>query len=236
MSSHPSPGYPKRWKGNIFVRQNKNQFHLFPERRQHKIVLKNLYIKIMQLPFVLYCFRIKIVVQTLKKMTQISETSAFSQPSLFQKLHKLTFMVSHRSIQLLQRKGLYFGALRPHQHHFTNTSQSTHVNPRPGRKSSAAQEGRRGIPECLSPQVLDLQLQEPGSPSTAPRVVSSALLEHFFPYMPQTETRTKSGGRWGRHKRFPQFSFLFFIDTELLFVPQFFFFYLREKRVLVLIT
>lgn len=94
-----------------------------------------------------------------------------------------------------------------------------------------------GIPECLSPQVLDLQLQEPGSPSTAPRVVSSALLEHFFPYMPQTETRTKSGGRWGRHKRFPQFSFLFFfIDTELLFVPQFFFFNLREKRVLVLIT
>lgn len=93
-----------------------------------------------------------------------------------------------------------------------------------------------GIPECLSPQVLDLQLQEPGSPSTAPRVVSSALLEHFFPYMPQTETRTKSGGRWGRHKRFPQFSFLFFYRHRTAFCPTVLFFNLREKRVLVLIT
>lgn len=35
---------------------------------------------------------------------------------------------------------------------------------------------------------------------------------------------------------FHNFLFFFFIDTELLFVPQFFFFNLREKRVLVLIT
>lgn len=219
MSSHPSPGYPKRWKGNIFVRENKNQSHLFPERRQHKIVLKKFVYQNYVAAFCSLLLQNQNCGSNIKKMTQISETSAFSQPSLFQKLHKLTFMVSHRSIQLLQRKGLYFGALRPHQHHFTNTSQSTHVNPRPGRKSSAAQEGG-GIPECLSPQVLDLQLQEPGSPSTAPRVVSSALLEHFFPYMPQTETRTKSGGRWGRHKRFPQFSFLFFLQTQNCFLSH----------------
>lgn len=145
MSSHPSPGYPKRWKGNIFVRENKNQSHLFPERRQHKIVLKKCVYQNYVAAFCSLLLQNQNCGSNIKKMTQISETSAFSQPSLFQKLHKLTFMVSHRSIQLLQRKGLYFGALLPHQHHFTNTSQSTHVNPRPGRKSSAAQEGG-GIP------------------------------------------------------------------------------------------
>lgn len=224
MSSHPSPGYPKRWKGNIFVRENKNQSHLFPERRQHKIVLKKFVYQNYVAAFCSLLLQNQNCGSNIKKMTQISETSAFSQPSLFQKLHKLTFMVSHRSIQLLQRKGLYFGALRPHQHHFTNTSQSTHVNPRPGRKSSAAQEGGGGESRSVSlrrSSIYSFRSRE--VPAQLPGLCPRRSWSIFSLICHRLRLGQRVAVDGGDTSVFHNFLFFFFIDTELLFVPQFFF-------------
>lgn len=236
MSSHPSPGYPKRWKGNIFVRQNKNQFHLFPERRQHKIVLKNLYIKIMQLPFVLYCFRIKIVVQTLKKMTQISETSAFSQPSFFQKLHKLTFMVSHRSIQLLQRKGLYFGALRPIS--IISQTQAKALTSTRGRAANP-QLHKRGGGESRSVSLRRSSIYSFRSrevPAQLPGLCPRRSWSIFSLICHRLRLGQRVAVDGGDTSVFHNFLFFFFYRHRTAFCPTVLFFYLREKRVLVLIT
>lgn len=124
---------------------------------------------------------------------------------------------------------LYFSPLLLFAHKHKHAKTNTHVKLRPGRKSSGAQ--REGYSQSGSMKLLGLKLQEPDSPTTAPRA-ESPRSRSIFLYMSEFgETQTKSGGT-----REGTSLFLLFSYAQNCFLFPTFFFHLRRKGVLILIT